>query len=125
MIEFNDGYGEEENLDEDSEEYKQKVRELNDEFRRTFNNGLKFVTNGVQSLGPEAIQEIFHKVKTFDKFTPDNDPYEEHDFGSFQYTGHTINWKIDYYDSDLKFHSPNKADPKITTRVLTIMLAGE
>ena len=34
-------------------------------------------------------------------------------------------WKIDYYDRSRSHHSPDAADPKVTLRVLTVMLAGE
>ncbi len=58
-------------------------------------------------------------------FTPDNDPFGEHDFGAFEQNGERIVWKIDYYDLAMEFGSPDPADPYQTTRVLTIMLAGE
>jgi hypothetical protein len=34
-------------------------------------------------------------------------------------------WKIDYYDKSLDGGSENPADPAVTTRVLTIMLAND
>lgn len=34
-------------------------------------------------------------------------------------------WKIDYYDRNLEFHSPDPADPSATVRVLTIMRVDE
>jgi hypothetical protein len=34
-------------------------------------------------------------------------------------------WKIDYYDIDLQYTSPNLADPAVTARILMIMLAEE
>jgi hypothetical protein len=65
------------------------------------------------------------RVTTFDDFTPDNDPYGEHDFGSFEADGHKVFFKIDYYDKALAYGSENPADPAVTERVLTIMLASE
>ena len=34
-------------------------------------------------------------------------------------------FKIDYYDQNLSMHSPDPADPAITQRVITIMLAED
>jgi hypothetical protein len=57
--------------------------------------------------------------------TQNNDPHEEHDFGSFEHAGKTIFWKIDCYDRDLNYGSPDPADPIVTARILTVMLAEE
>ncbi|MFZ1952935.1 MAG: DUF3768 domain-containing protein [Pseudolabrys sp.] len=54
-----------------------------------------------------------------------NDPHHEHDFGSFDADGQTIFFKIDYYDRALMFHSPDPANPSVTQRIMTIMLAHE
>ena len=37
----------------------------------------------------------------------------------------TIFFKIDYFDRTLIHHSPDPADPAVTERVITIMLADE
>ena len=65
-------------------------------------------------------------IAVFDDFCHANDPYEEHDFGSFEADGHTIFFKIDYFDnSTLTVHSLDPSDPAVTKRVITIMLAEE
>jgi len=43
----------------------------------------------------------------------------------FEADGHKIMFKIDYFDSSLAQHSPDPADPAVTQRVITIMLAEE
>jgi len=49
-------------------------------------------------------------------FCTENDPYEEHDFGAFDVDGHTIFFKIDYYDPTLTYGSNDPADPTVTHR---------
>jgi hypothetical protein len=101
------------------------IAELNDALRRSFTGGEVFITRGVRALPRSAQAAIIVRVRTFDAFGPDNDPYGEHDFGSFEYSGISIFWKIDYYDTKLEFHSPDPADPTVTTRVLTILRSEE
>ena len=101
------------------------IAALNDTFRRTLVDGQVLVTNGVLALGPTDVDKIIEAVRRFCDFSDDNDPYGEHDFGMVTCDGQEIFWKIDYYDAQLEFGSPDPADPSVTTRVLTIMLASE
>lgn len=87
--------------------------------------GRVFQTTGISALPEQLQSSVIERVRTFDKFTEDNDPYGEHDFGSFKVNGHTIFWKIDYYDKKMEHGSENPSDPGVTTRVLTIMLSHE
>jgi hypothetical protein len=64
-------------------------------------------------------------VREFSDFTENNDPFGEHDFGIFELDGVTLFWKIDLYDRSLAWASPDPADPAVTRRVLTILLAKE
>ena len=103
-----------------------KIRELNDAFRTTLRgNGDVYLTAGVDALPQEEQAEIVCRVQRFDAFTPDNDPHYEHDFGSFEHEGKTIFWKIDCYDRHCNYGSPDPADPNVTMRILTVMLAEE
>ncbi len=103
-----------------------RIRELNDLFRSALGVGDRLVeTRGIVILSPEKQSAIREKVKSFNKFNSDNDPYGEHDFGSFEHAGEKIIWKIDYYNTALKRRSDNPADPTKTVRVLTIMLEKE
>jgi hypothetical protein len=101
------------------------VRALNDQLRQNLTTGTALMTAGVAALGAEAVARIVKTIAVYDDFCHANDPYEEHDFGSFEVDGHTIFFKIDYYDSTLTVHSPDPSDPAVTKRVITIMLAEE
>jgi hypothetical protein len=101
------------------------IRRLNDELRRSLQTGIAVITPGVAALGQEAVQRIFRTVSIYDDFCQANDPYGEHDFGSFEANGEKVFFKIDYYDKLLNAHSPDPADPSVTERVITIMLADE
>ena len=102
-----------------------RVRALNDQLRQNFAGGMAVITPGVAALGPEAVERIVKTIAVFDDFCHANDPHEEHDFGAFEADGHTIMFKIDYYDQNLSMHSPDPADSSVTQRVITIMLAEE
>jgi Protein of unknown function (DUF3768) len=102
-----------------------KVRVLNDNFRTTFIGGQVFLSHGVSELPIDVKARALLIVKTFKDFTSGNDPYGEHDFGSFELAGDTFYWKIDYYDLDCRYGSEDPGDPEKTMRVLTIMLAAE
>jgi hypothetical protein len=103
----------------------ERIRDLNDELRHTMTGGMAVMTPGIAALGREAVERIVKTIAIFDDFCNANDPHQEHDFGSFEAEGHTIFFKIDYYDKTFTYHSPDPSDPDVTRRVITIMLAEE
>ena len=100
-----------------------RIRALNDLARQTFSDCRVMITPGIQGL--EDLEAVLRKVQQYDAFTPNNDPFGEHDFGKIDVGNHVIFWKFDYYDLDLTMHSPDPGDPTVTARVLTVMMADE
>jgi len=103
----------------------ERIRDLNDAFRRSFTGGKVMMTAGIAAMTDEVRAEVFDRVRTFEAFNADNDPRGEHDFGNFEIDRRKLFWKIDHYDAAMEFGSEDPADPSKTTRVLTIMLASE
>ena len=88
------------------------VRELNDAFRTSGEGGRIVVTRGVHEKGAGFVAQALERVRTFDAFTKDNDPYGEHDFGSFELDGEKLYWKIDCYDKEMRYGSEDPSDPE-------------
>jgi len=95
------------------------VASKNDAFRRS---GFGVVmTMGVQQL-PD-IDGLMAAIRDFNKFNEDNDPYGERDFGSLDWFGEKVYWKIDYFNQALRvWEDPTS---QACQRVLTVMCAYE
>lgn len=102
-----------------------RIRALNDQLRRTGTGGRIVMTRGVAALDARSQAAAFAALRSFDAFTPDNDPYGEHDCASFEAAGHRLIFKIDYYDLEMEGLSTDPADATVTVRVMTVMLAEE
>lgn len=103
----------------------ERIRQLNDAFRRSMSGGRVLMTQGVAAMSNERIARLVHIIRTFDRFDHANDPHGEHDFGAFEDAGDRFFFKIDYYDPTMAYGSEDPADPTRTVRVLTVMLASE
>lgn len=107
-----------------------KIAAINDAFRKT---ATPMFTAALAAEGLVTMLHITQKVRAFDAFTPENDPYGEHEFGSLTHlvsegtTPHeaTIFFKIDTYaDASLTYGADDPLDPK-AVRIMTIMLASD
>lgn len=89
--------------------------------------GTIMMTRGVMALDPGEIIDMWMKIRRFEDFSPDNDPYGEHDFGAITTKGGTrVFWKIDYFaDERCDAGCEYPADADRSFRVMTIMLAQE
>lgn len=102
-----------------------RIRALNDALRCENKQGTILLTSGVAALPPVQRVEILAALARFDSFDAGDDPYGEHDFGAFTVGGDRLLFKIDAYDLSGTVHSPDPAEPAVTRRVLTLMLAAE
>ena len=119
-------------IQDDPRAYSRRVRELNDALRtstdpvlRLIVNGQLVITRGLAARGDEFLRHAMEAVRAFDAFKPENDPHGEHDMAFLVVDGTRIFFKVDYYDSEMEFHSPDASDPGVTRRVLTVALAEE
>ena len=123
-----------------AQEQTARIARLNDMARRAMGVACTAVaTVGFRSLPASDQSCVRELIETFDAFDEDNDPHSERDFGAvYQLTDgrwtterprlrdderERVFWKLDYYDRAMRFASVDAANPAITRRVLTIMLA--
>ena len=83
------------------------------------------ITASVAALPSDTLAAAILAMRRFGNFTPDNDPYGEHDFGSFEHAGERFFFKIDTYaDALLTYCAEAPLAPGVV-RVLTLMLASD
>ena len=123
-------------------EQRARIARLNDLARRAMGVACTAVaTVGFRSLSASDQSRVRELIETYDAFDEDNNPHGERDFGCVYQLGdgqwtterprmcdderERVFWIFDYYDRDLRFGSDDAANPAVTRRVLTIMLADE
>jgi len=108
------------------EDRTERIRELNDLYRSTvpFSPDLVMTSSVRESFG-DFLPDLWRAVRDFNSFTESNDPWEEHDFGRLRVRDIEIFWKIDYYDLNLEYGSPDPSDKNVTRRVMTVYLPEE
>ncbi len=124
-----------------SQQHRARIAQLNDaaRHRRLKNSRVIFTASLLATLLPDTLAEaeracrllmlqpaLLRRVQN-SEFTPANDPHGERDFGSFEYEGHTVFWKIDTYENDGTFQwgAARPWDETASFRVLTVMLASD
>ena len=102
-----------------------RIRELNDAFRRTGLGGVIMISAGLAALGSHVSTLALCATAKFDSFDPAADPYGEHHFRMIFVMGRRLFWKIDYYDLTLSSGAEDPTDETTCRRVLTLMLTEE
>jgi hypothetical protein len=103
---------------------KEQIAKRNDLFRQTMiRTSVSRVVLTETVASSVDREEIITRVRNFKDFSQDNDPYGEHDLGSFTVNGQKYFFKIDYYDLNFDMG----ADPYTENYavLLTIMHASE
>ena len=103
----------------------EQIAKLNDRLRITGKGGAIMITQNVQRVTGFDACVLAAALASYDAFDLDNDPHGERDFGDLSLWGYDLLWKVDYYNPDLKYGSNNPANPAVTSRVLTVMLASD
>lgn len=98
---------------------------LNDTLRKTGTGGSVMITQNLRRVTGFDPAILAKALADYTGFDADNDPHGERDFGDMTLWGYDLIWKIDYYDKDLKYGSDDPANPEVTRRVLTVMLASD
>ena len=103
----------------------ERIRALNDMLRTTGIGGKTRLTSGLVAKVPDFVEHAVSAVRAFNAWSEDNDPWQEHDCATLDVDGETVIFKIDYYDLNMEYGSPDPVHPNVTRRVLTVMLAEE
>jgi len=112
-------------MDNRDEMTRARIQELNDRLRQTGTGGRVMLTRAIAALPHDLVSKILATVRAFDAFNGANDPWSEHDFGQVEVEDAAYFWKIDTYDLNLEYGSPDPSDENVTRRILTVMTARD
>jgi hypothetical protein len=102
-------------------ERQERTRALDDVLRQDMRLGVAAITLGVTALGAAAVTRIVRRLPSSTTSVTPTTPVAN--TASEPLKLRAI--KIDHYDRRLSAHSPDAADPAVTRRIITIMLAAE
>jgi len=103
---------------------KDAIAKQNDLFRTTMictNKHHVVLTEGVAESKDR--EEVITKVRNFNDFNEDNNPYGENDFGKVTVNKTNYYFKIDYYDQNFEYGEDPYVSP--VSRAMTIMRTDE
>ena len=112
------------------------IARLNDELRCSRKRGdhnLIVTTDTVNELlntGNGILDQLFARGRLFKALAAwkpeQHSVYDQHDFGSFEFEGTRLLFKIDYYQRrDFMLEAEDPTKPHLTCRLLTIMLPSD
>lgn len=108
-----------------AKQFNRRIARLNDAFRKHgVGTGTVVIHDQVRRLGQAFVGEVLFRVRNFSDFTPECDPFGEHEEGHFEVAGRMLRFKIDCFDQELMADSPDPSDPVRTHRVLTISIVN-
>jgi len=100
--------------------FTERVRELNDQCRRSGNYVLPYA---ITDRGPAEVSRIKEKIVNYDDFDKIEDSLLERDFGTIQHGRLTIAWVIDLHAPENTTLDPS--DPDKSIRILNVHLTDE
>lgn len=101
-----------------------RIRQLNDSFRRRFFFSEAILTQSLVALGTDVTRTALMEIRRAPAGSGDASD-DEHNIGVLEVRGRKLVWKIHYYDAAMELASEDPADPLKTSRVLSVMLASE
>ena len=102
------------------------IADLNDLCRCWMGSfGRVALSRGMAALGPTERAAIFEKVRTFEAFTPGDNPYGERGLWRLRAWGSAHRLEDRLLRCLFEYASEDPSDPRVTRRVLNILFAEE
>lgn len=101
------------------------LRAINDHARRTFIGCAIEISPAVEALPLKQRAVVLKMVRDFDEFDDEGNPFQEHDFGAFDFNGQRYGFRFEYFDPSMCRGASDPTDIELTRRVLTVHRSDE